>query len=937
VKLPPELWPEVSALLDQALALAPSERPAWLDGLAGSHPHCAPHLRRLVAALQAGSGDLLQGPAASLLGAALAAQASTLTAGILLGPYRLVRRIGKGGMASVWLADQTASVLRRVALKIPHGGLDTSPSATLRFTRERDLLATLEHPHIARLYDAGVAADGTPYLAMEWIDGLPLTRWCDEQRLGLRARLQAFQQVLAAVQYAHAKLVIHRDLKPANILVTADGQVKLLDFGIAQLLHGAAADAEAWALTPDTASPEQLAGAALGTPSDVYALGVVLYELLAGARPYRLRGTPRELAAELARQAVRAPSQCALTEAVAAQRGASPRALRRALAGDLDAIVARAMHLQAARRYPGAADFAADIERHLGRWPVQARAATPGYRLRCHVQRNRGAVLASALVAGALCAGTAIALWQADRARDEARRAQAVQAFLVRLFEANDPQQAQGRAQTARELLDKGAREVATGFADQPRLRAELQRQLGAIYISMGDNAAARPLLEEALNHYAALGEAATEAAIDTLFLLLEVQIEEGLYESARSTAGRVLELGRALASAGHRWALPARRLQAWALLESGRANEANDLLQHALAEARQRGADAHLPVLMARSTLGSAEMALGRYAQARDTYAGVVTDSARVADYPLVNQLPDRYNLARARYALGEFETCVAELAVLVPQMDRTLGAQHDRTLKARGLWAQALAETGRVGQGIAEQRLNLEHARARSRLGDDLVTLQALTLAKLLKTGARYDEGAALAAAGLAGAEAAAGNTTWITERGRWILGDNLLGAGHTERGLVTLRSAVERARALPGHETHTAWADMQQSRALAELRSGNRAAALQAIEIALPIYRASLGAQAAATLRCAAHRAWLLALDGDAATRAAFSQAAQAYAQVSGAGAVVGAELAWMEAELGLRRGDAGALAARTAAERAIAAALGAGAAPRFIGLH
>ena len=302
--IPPAVWPEVSRLLDEALSFDAAARAEWLDRLRAERPELAPHVERLLAAHgSARADDPLNGPPSELIASALAQAPPTaqphLVAGRMLGHYRLVSPIGRGGMASVWLAEQTLNVVRRVALKLPSWGLEDPAAMAVRFAHERDFLAGLEHAHIARLYDAGVSEDGQPYLAMEWIDGVPITRYADEHRLGVPQRIGLFLQVLQAVRHAHARLILHRDIKPSNILVTPEGEVKLLDFGIARLLdeglEGDAAQAPgvALALTPETASPEQLAREPLGTPSDVYSLGVVLYELLTGQPPTGSRSTPR--------------------------------------------------------------------------------------------------------------------------------------------------------------------------------------------------------------------------------------------------------------------------------------------------------------------------------------------------------------------------------------------------------------------------------------------------------------------------------------------------------------------------------------------------------------------------------------------------------------------------------------------------------------------
>lgn len=502
MSVPADLWPEVSRRLDEALNLEPGQRPNWLERLADDAPDIAPHVRRLLLAHErSAESDPLRGPPSELIASALSAQApfaaAVLSAGQMLGPYCLLSPIGEGGMASVWLAEQTLNVKRRVALKVPHYGIEDAAAMAARFQHERDLLAGLEHRHIARLYDAGISASGQPYLAMEWIDGLPITQYADEHRLSIARRIALFQQVLQAVQHAHGRLVIHRDLKPSNILVTTDGQVKLLDFGIARLLGdslgGGGDSAAGLALTPETASPEQLAGAVLATPSDVYSLGVVLYELLAGRRPYRLdskageRSTPALYDAVMAAEIV-PPSETALDPAIASRRSSHVRGLQRALAGDLDAIVGKALMKQAAQRYDGAEGFHADLVRWQEGRPVAARRPTLRYRSARFLARNRTGVLAGSAVVLALCGGLGVATWQATRARQEAQRSQVVKNFLVQIFKASDPRVAsntpRGQA-TARELLDAGEAHIESDFRAEPALQVELLGVVSSLYAQL--------------------------------------------------------------------------------------------------------------------------------------------------------------------------------------------------------------------------------------------------------------------------------------------------------------------------------------------------------------------------------------------------------------------------------------------------------------------
>jgi serine/threonine protein kinase/Tol biopolymer transport system component len=408
----------MSRLLDEALPLDAAGRRAWLDKLSPEHRELAQYLRAALLPGDSQAAELKSLSTLPKLGAADhegSVAASGLQSGARVGPYELMRLLGAGGMAEVWLARRADGAFNReLALKLP---MLTTLRADLepRFARERDILASLEHPHIARLYDAGIDNRGLPYLAMEYVRGQPLTSWCDTHRLGIQERLESMLQVLEAVQYAHEKQVIHRDLKPSNILVTESGQVRLLDFGVSKLL-GAADDEEqvqltsiyGRALTPDYASPELLHGNTVDARSDIYSVGVLLYEMLTGVRPYRLNSAASigMLDHAIATVDVKKPSAQCEPEASAARNTTSER-LTRQLHGDLDAIVLKALAKEPAERYQSAGALADDLRRYLHHEAIHARPDTPGYRLRTFASCHRrlaglGAAAAVMLMAGAL-------------------------------------------------------------------------------------------------------------------------------------------------------------------------------------------------------------------------------------------------------------------------------------------------------------------------------------------------------------------------------------------------------------------------------------------------------------------------------------------------------------------------------------------------------
>jgi serine/threonine-protein kinase len=439
VQINPEQWSALSRLLDEALDVPISRLDHWVNSLSGSDaPHKAKLRELLKQRAAAETGDFLitlpkvtRRTSAGLLAAAGPAPGS------VIGPYIVEEEIGRGGMGVVWRARRSDGVIKRpVALKLPFPG-PHSQELIERFTRERDILGELSHPNIARLDDAGVTHSGQPFLALEYVPGVPLTDYCDELALDICARLRLYMQVLRAVQHAHGHLVIHRDLKPSNVTVTPQGQAMLLDFGIAKLIpdddHGRT-QIGAGALTPEYASPEQIAGKPVSTASDIYSLGVLLFELLTGERPYRLSRTTRGALEEaILRSDPPRPSAAVQSVAAAMARATSVKTLSASLRGDLDTIVLKALKKSPAERYATADALSRDIEHYLRGEPVTARADRSWYRFRKLVGRHKlpvaaatGAVLALVATAAVALAEAHIAKAQRDRALELSSRSAAV-------------------------------------------------------------------------------------------------------------------------------------------------------------------------------------------------------------------------------------------------------------------------------------------------------------------------------------------------------------------------------------------------------------------------------------------------------------------------------------------------------------------------------
>jgi len=476
-------WQRLNSLLDEALALDPPERERWLTTLPAAYDDLLPTLRNMLVQRQVETHAFLSRPVAVDELLAQAGAAADEAPGQQIGPYCLLRPLGSGGMGSVWLAERSDGALTRtVAVKLPRQGW--SPGLVERMRRERDILASLEHPLIARLYDAGTTVEGRPYLAMEYVDGRAIDQYCRETHASTRERLQLFLQVAEAVAYAHGRLIVHRDLKPNNILVTADAQVRLLDFGVATLLRDVdGPDAVpgltrigGTALTLDYASPEQVRGETVTVASDVYTLGVVLFELITGQRPYKLR---RDSAA-------------ALEEAIAEQdiplaSSRVDKALRKQVRGDLDAIIAKAMKKWPDERYSSVEGFANDIRRLLNNEPVTAQRDSRWYRASKFVRRNAGGVAASAAVFAAVLIGGGVAVWQADVARKESARSAASKRFIASIFTDATPKTGSGGAVTASDLLQAALPRLDTEFANDPAVAGELGIMIGEAFDRLGE------------------------------------------------------------------------------------------------------------------------------------------------------------------------------------------------------------------------------------------------------------------------------------------------------------------------------------------------------------------------------------------------------------------------------------------------------------------
>jgi serine/threonine protein kinase len=426
-----ERWKQVDDLLQSALAVRPEQRDEFLRQACAGDAELIDEVKSLLTSHRR-AGDFLKGPAIDVAARSVAVsevQIQPSFADERIPHYRILKQLGSGGMGSVWLAERSDDRFdRQVAIKFINLSA-MGQGTTNRFMREGSILGRLTHPHIAELMDAGVTANTEPYLVLEYVEGRPVDEYCDEHMLAVEARIRLFLDVLSAVSHAHANLVVHRDIKPSNVLVNSDGQVKLLDFGIAKLLADAASPADATALTlegggiltPRFAAPEQVTGASVTTATDVYALGVLLYLLLTGRHPAGNGSSPAQLLKAITENESLDPSEAVLADdaKLAEKRATTADKLRRQLRGDLDTIVGKALKKNPAERYTTVSAFADDLQRYLKREPISARPDTISYRAGKFVRRNRVAVVLAAVAIAAVIAGAAAAIVQAQTARKQ--------------------------------------------------------------------------------------------------------------------------------------------------------------------------------------------------------------------------------------------------------------------------------------------------------------------------------------------------------------------------------------------------------------------------------------------------------------------------------------------------------------------------------------
>ena len=721
----PKQWEKIKEIVGAALERDPSQRAAFLDEACSRDATVRAEVESLLSA-HGQAGGLSESALATELPEA--AQVSRM-----LGPYRLLQKLGEGGMGQVWLAEQTEPVRRTVALKLIKAGL-YDDSTLRRFQAERQSLAIMDHPAIAKVFDAGATAEGQPYFAMEYVPGAAITKYCDEKKLKIRERLELFIRACEGVQHAHQKAIIHRDLKPANILVVAiDGNPvpRIIDFGLAKAVtpyfSGESMNTQAGSFvgTPGYMSPEQADPGIqdVDTRTDVYSLGVVLYELLTGFLPFDAAEWKKLRFEELLRHlreddpprpSTKVSSALDTSSSNAQARGTEPAQLVSSLRGDLDWITMKALDKDRNRRYGTPAEIAADIRRYLQNEPILARPAGAGYRLRKYVRRHRVAVAVAAglfvLLAG-FAGVQAVQLRRITRERDRANR---IAEFMTNMFKVSNPSEARGNSITAREILDKSSKDIDAGLSKDPELQAQMMDLMGRVYEHLGLFSTAQGLLARAVDiRQRVLGPENPDTLL-SMNNLANCLSDEGKFAEGDKFYQKVIDASRRTLGPAHRTTVMAMNNLALNLIDEGHIPEAEKMQREVVeVESRTLGLE-HPDTLTSTSNLAVTMRRQSHYADAEKTDRQVLAARRRIlgADHP--DTLRSVANLAldlqaqQGREAEGE--------QLLRPALEvqkRILGPAHPDTLESMNILASLIGQGGKPAEQEALLRELVETER--------------------------------------------------------------------------------------------------------------------------------------------------------------------------------------------------------------------------------
>ncbi len=772
-------WQHIKSVVQAALTLAQPEREDYLTYACHGDETVRNEIEGLLRAIEASEKEEFlekPGPVYENLAAELSEKWLDISyrrdmIGQKIGPFRLTKLAGTGGMGAVFKAERTDGYFRQVvAVKLIRAGVDSDENRR-RFRMEQEILARLHHPNIARLYDGGIVPGGTPYLIMEFVEGIPVDEYCNRNRLSLDARLELFRDVCLAVQYAHTNLVIHRDLKPQNILVTREGIVKILDFGVAKFINPEATEItlfetlpgqKLW--TPQYAAPEQVKGEAITTATDVYALGIILHKLLTDTWPLDFRN--KNLAAierTIIHSPPAAPSRSVSASDIktcAALRGVSPSELIKSLTGDLDALVLRAIRKEPEYRYHSAGQLLDELDRYRKGLPLMARKGTFKYRARKFVARNRWAVFTAFILFFALGLGLVGTIWQAkvaererDLARLETAKARAAQDYLIGLFEEADPARMQGETVTVHELVQRGIERLSDDLEAQPEVHVEMLRVLGRIQQTLGNFNLSSELLEQALDKTrklrgndhldvaavaVLLGDAARwngeletaesllrealmirrnhfqednadmAANMDRLARVLEMR---GNFDEAENLYHEALEMRERLFGGNSDAVSATLSNLGWLLHQTGRKEAAEEALRRSLQIRQQILNSPHPALASTQNNLAVVLRSKGSYEEALYFFERALEQERQLHgdDHPRITTAMS--NLSQIHLDLARYEEAASQYRRILENNRRQLGHDHIYVGFALGHLAMALTEDGRSDEALPliEEMLDL------------------------------------------------------------------------------------------------------------------------------------------------------------------------------------------------------------------------------------